>query len=180
LFEHGEFGPADTAATAAPLYFFAVGITAQAVLQILPRGFYAMQITWLPVLTGTLAMAATVAFMFLFIGPLGHSGLALATSLGVILQDLILFFILRRKTGGLDGGNILAVLIKTAAISVLMGAAVWQWSTVATVWWGTSKMGSCAVLASSAVIGLLVFAALADLLRMPELRSALQMLGRRS
>jgi putative peptidoglycan lipid II flippase len=179
LFEHGEFGAADTEATAAPLYFFALGITAQAVLQILPRGFYAMQNTWLPVLVGTIAMAATVALMFLLVGPLAHGGLAFATSLGIIFQDLLLFFILRQKTGGLDGWRILGTLVKTLAVSAVMGAAVWRWSSIAVMWWGAGKLGSCAILASSALIGLLVFLLFAELLRMPELRSALQLVGRR-
>ncbi|MDR1960955.1 MAG: murein biosynthesis integral membrane protein MurJ [Gracilibacteraceae bacterium] len=179
LFEHGEFGPADTAATAMPLYFFAFGISAQAVLQILPRGFYAMQNTWMPVLLGAVAMAATVAMMFLFIGPLAHGGLALATSLGVMLQDVLLYFVLRQRTGGLDGWRILGALAKTTLISAVMGLAVWQWSALAVVWWGTGKFASCLVLATSCLIGIFVFAVFAALLRMPELRSALGLVGRR-
>ncbi|MDR1603846.1 MAG: murein biosynthesis integral membrane protein MurJ [Gracilibacteraceae bacterium] len=179
LFEHGAFGPDDTATTAIPLLFFALGISAQAVLQILPRGFYALQNTWIPVLLGTVAMALTVALMFLLIGPLRHGGLALATSIGVVVQDILLFFVLRRKTGGLDGWRILGALARTTLISLVMGAAVWQWSSLAGVWWGAGKLAACAILGTSGLIGLFVFIVFAELLRMPELRSAWQLFGRR-
>jgi putative peptidoglycan lipid II flippase len=177
LFEHGEFGPEDTILTAIPFLFFAIGITAQAVLQILPRAYYAMQNTWMPVLLGLLAMAATVGFMLALVQPLGHGGLALAMSLGVILQDLLLFFVLRRQIGRLDGRRITAALCKTMLISCGMAVVVSRWSSYATLLWGIGKTGSLLVLVTGAILGMLVFFGLAVMLRMPETRSTLRLLG---
>lgn len=92
LFQHGKFTANDTLLTSIPLFFFCLGMTAQAVIQILPRAFYAMQNTWTPVFIGLAAMLFSIIWMFILVGPLAHGGLALASSLGVVLQMILLLF----------------------------------------------------------------------------------------
>ena len=53
LFERFEFTPADTTATAAGLFFFALAIPIWGVLQVLTRAFYARGEMWTPVALGT-------------------------------------------------------------------------------------------------------------------------------
>lgn len=180
LFEHGEFGPSDTVATAVPLFYFALGITAQAVVQILPRAFYALQNTWIPVILGVIAMAASIAWMFVLVGPLAHGGLALAITLGALLQMMLLFVVLRRILGRIDGRRLAATFLKTSGASLAMGLVVMFWANLLIPRLGTGKLASLEVLLSGVLIGMAVFALLTRLLRMEEHDMALSMLRRRA
>jgi len=179
LFEHGEFGPQDTEATAIPLFYFTLGITAQAIIQILPRAFYALQNTWMPVVLGVIAMAASIAWMYVLVGPLAHGGLALAVTLGAIIQMLLLFLVLRRILGRIDGRRILVTFLKTLAAASLMGIVVMFWADFITPWLGTGKLGSFLILFSGTLAGAVIFALLTRLLRMEEYFMAMDMLGRK-
>ncbi|NLI92431.1 MAG: murein biosynthesis integral membrane protein MurJ [Peptococcaceae bacterium] len=179
LFEHGEFGPKDTESTAIPLFYFALGITAQAIIQILPRAFYALQNTWMPVILGVVAMAASIAWMYVLVGPLAHGGLALAVTLGAILQMFLLFAVLRRILGKIDGRRITGTFLKTLAASSFMGIVVWFWAKFLTPLLGVGKLGSSVVLASGAVVGVIIFALVTSLLKMEEFTMAMEMLGKK-
>ncbi len=180
LFEHGEFGPIDTEITAIPLFYFTLGITAQAIIQILPRAFYALQNTWMPVGLGVVAMAASIASMFFLVEYLAHGGLALAVTIGAIVHMFLLFVALRRMLGKMDGRRILFTLIKSCMAAFFMGAIVFLWADYIGILVGTEKLGSVIVLSSSAVIGIIVFAVLTKLMRMEEFNMTMDMLRRKS
>jgi len=179
LFEHGKFGPEDTIATAVPLFYFALGITAQAVIQILPRAFYALQNTWIPVILGLIAMAASIAMMYVLVGPLTHGGLALAVTLGAIVQMFLLFQVLRSKLGRIDGRRMTVTFVKTLTSSVIMGLIVMAWAGIMTPLAGVGKTGSLLVLISGALIGVIVFALVTRIFRMEEFSMAIGMLRKR-
>jgi len=179
LFEHGEFGPKDTEATAIPLFYFTLGITAQAIIQILPRAFYALQNTWMPVILGVIAMVASIGWMIVLVGPLAHGGLALAVTLGALIQMFLLFFVLRRILGRIDGKRISVTFFKTLASASLMGVGVKLWADFLTPWLGVGKFGSALVLASGALLGILLFALLTRVFRMEEYAMAMNMLRSR-
>ncbi len=179
LFEHGEFGPADTEATAVPLFYFTLGITAQAIIQILPRAFYALQNTWMPVILGVIAMAASIVWMYVLVGPLAHGGLALAVTLGALIQMLLLFAILRRILGRIDGKRILVTFFKTLVAAAVMGVIVMFWADLLTPWLGINKFGSLVVLVSGGLVGAVFFALMTRLLKMEEYAMAMNMIGRK-
>lgn len=179
LFEHGEFGPIDTEITAIPLFYFTLGITAQAIIQILPRAFYALQNTWLPVGLGVVAMAVSIASMFMLVGHLAHGGLALAVTIGAIVHMLLLFIALRRMLGRIDGRRIILTLVKSCTAALAMGGIVFFWAAQIGPLVGTGKTGSLIVLVSSAVIGIVVFAVITRFMRMDEFAMALDMMGRK-
>ncbi|MFZ3132594.1 MAG: murein biosynthesis integral membrane protein MurJ, partial [Desulfosporosinus sp.] len=103
LFQHGHFTAQDTLNTAIPLFYFAVGISSQSVIQILPRAFYALQDTWTPVILGIIAMIVNILAMYLLIGPLAHGGLAFATTIAAFVNMILLYYVLRRRLGQIDG-----------------------------------------------------------------------------
>lgn len=179
LFEHGEFSAKDTAITAVPLLYFSLGITAQAIIQILPRAFYALQNTWIPVILGLIAMAASVLWMLVLVGPLASGGLALAFTLGAIIQMALLFIVLRRKLGRIDGRRIMATAVKSITAALVMAGVVALWANRITPWVGIGKIGSTIVLISGALIGMLIFFGIARFLKMEEYRTAFAMLLKR-
>ncbi|MDD2233719.1 MAG: murein biosynthesis integral membrane protein MurJ [Desulfitobacteriaceae bacterium] len=168
LFQHGKFTAEDTLMTAIPLVFFALGIVAQAIIQVLPRMFYALQDTWTPALVGILAMLVNLTGALILIRPMAHGGLALANMIASFVNMLLLIIILHRRLGKIDGRNLLMTFFKTALISVLFGAVVWLWSVWLTTMLGTGIISALLILVTGSLLGLLLFTLTAGLLRMEE------------
>lgn len=168
LFEHGQFTAKDTLTMAIPLFYFALGISSQSVIQILPRVFYALQDTWTPVLLGIVAMVINILAMFLLVGPLAHGGLAFATTIAAFVNMLLLFYVLRKRLGTMDGWNMFWTSLKSLMASLLMAVVVWGWSLWLTLLIGVGTFASVIVLITGTTIGALVFAGMAKLLRMKE------------
>ncbi|MCB0209694.1 MAG: murein biosynthesis integral membrane protein MurJ [Anaerolineae bacterium] len=108
LLERGEFNAESTALTAWALSFFALGLIGHAVVEIAVRAFYALKNTKTPVGIGVLAMAINIALsillmrLFVVWGLPAHSGLALANSIAVTLEMIVLMVLLRTEMGGLS------------------------------------------------------------------------------
>ncbi|HEY8489517.1 MAG TPA: murein biosynthesis integral membrane protein MurJ [Dehalococcoidia bacterium] len=124
LLEHGAFDATSTALTAGALLFYALGLPAQAAIEILSRGFYALSDTKTPVALAVLSLVLNAALSALLIGPLEHEGLALALSLAVTAEAALLYAVLRRRLGGLEDRATAASLARTGAAAAVMAAAV--------------------------------------------------------
>ncbi len=97
LFERGAFDAADTAATAAALAAFALGLPAYMAIKVLAPGHFAREDTRTPVAVASLCLLANVVLVALLVGPLGHVGIALATALSNWLNALLLARLLWRR-----------------------------------------------------------------------------------
>lgn len=141
LFERGEFTPDDTQATAWALIFFALGLVAHSLVEIVTRAFYAMHDTRTPVLIGGGAMALNVLLSLLLIRVIGQpgslvrgpfAGLALANTLATTLEGLALLALIARRVEGLEGRRMLIGLLRAGAASAGMGAALWAMAPLIT------------------------------------------------
>jgi putative peptidoglycan lipid II flippase len=103
---------------------------------------------------------------------LGHAGLALSTSLVALFGSVVLFELIRRRVGRLDGRRLTSAFWKISASSALMGVACALSSRLVQHWMGVSRLARVADLAVSVPVGLLVFLAAAKLFRLPELEAA--------
>lgn len=101
LFERGAFGPAETAATAATLAAYAVGIPAYVITKVLSAAFFARQDTAGPVKVAVVVTAANAALALVLIRWLDQVGIALATGLTAWLNVALLAWGLARR-GHLD------------------------------------------------------------------------------
>ncbi len=97
LFERGAFGPADTAATAAALMAFSLGLPAYVLIKVLIPAFFAREDTATPVKVAAVCLVANVVLILVLIGPLAHVGIALATALSNWLNVALLATILHRR-----------------------------------------------------------------------------------
>ena len=179
LFQHGHFNADDTLRTAVPLLYFSLGISAQSVIQILPRAFYALQDTWTPVVLGLISMAIDIVCMFLLVHPLQAGGLAFADTISAAVNMLLLLYVLRKKMGKMDGKTMLVTGIKTLLSSLLMALVVWFWSGWLTKLLGSRTLPSMFTLISGTVLGVLVFALAAKLLRMEEFAQTMGLVRRK-
>ncbi len=98
LFQYGEFSTSDVMMTQKSLLAFALGVPAFMLVKVLAAAFYAKQNIKTPVKYAVIALATNVFLMVALIFPLAHGGIALATSLGAMLNaGLLLFGLLRRE-----------------------------------------------------------------------------------
>lgn len=128
LLERGAFDTGSMILVAYGLQFYMFGLIFHSMLEIIVRGFYALQDTWTPVVIGILAMMANIGMSFLLVGQLSFGGLALANSLATMAESLVLLWLLNRRTpGGLNWGVLLPALVKTGGAATLMALAAWAW-----------------------------------------------------
>jgi len=133
IFERGLFTPEDTAATAWALLFYALGLVAHSLVEIITRAFYALHDTLTPVWVGGGAMALNVIFSLIlirFIGSPGSltmgafGGLALANTLATALEGFGLLWLIRGRLRGLDERRLLSGLARAGMASLGMGLAL--------------------------------------------------------
>jgi putative peptidoglycan lipid II flippase len=158
LLEHGQFDRVSTQGTASALLFYAVGLWSMAGYRIVAQAFYSLQDTKTPVKIALVAFLANMLLSsaFIFLTPLAHGGLALATSLASMLNITLLTYMLRKKIGRIDARRIGVSLLKIIPASVAMGSIGW-WVSRSTLWDGPGHSLVKAELLIAAVIGSAVF-----------------------
>ncbi len=125
LFQHGAFVARDTLMTWQALFYYSLGLLAMGEVMVLSRAFYSLQDVFTPVKVSMAVLALNILLNFLLISPLKHSGLALATSISMIFNVVILFFLLRKRLKRLQGKKILFSLAKITLITAAMGTVVY-------------------------------------------------------
>ena len=120
LFERGRFLPADTAATAAALRLYAVGLAGYSAVRIASPTFYAIGESRVPAIVSGVAIVVNVSASVLLVRAIGFAGLALGTSLAAIANAALLLWLLRRRLGGLDERRLLSTLVKVVASAIAM------------------------------------------------------------
>jgi len=174
VYQGGKFRAYDTHQTALALSCYAIGLAGYAALKVLAPAFYALNDARTPMLVSLASILVNIAAAssMVKLAGLGHAGLALSTSLVALFGSIVLFDLIRRRVGRLDGRRLSAAFLKISAASTLMGAAFALSSRMAQHWIGVSRMARVADLAISVPVGLLVFLAAAKLFRLPELEAA--------
>ena len=130
LLERGAFGAASTWATAWALALFSLGLVGHAVVEISARAFYAFKNTKTPVGIAILAMAINIILslvllnVFARLGLAPHGGLALANSIAITFEMVILLLLLRRTMGGLGapglGRSVVKMSLATAGMALVL------------------------------------------------------------
>jgi putative peptidoglycan lipid II flippase len=166
LYERGAFDAAATEAVFVALRFYALGLVGHACLELAARAFFAQQDTVTPLLVAVGFAAVNVILGVLLVGPMGHGGLALANSLAVSAEVLVLLFLLRRRWHGVDGRQMLSVLLRVIFATLLMGIAVMCVLELSR----RTTMGPFWTVALGGATGVLVYAAAGLLLRVQSLR----------
>ena len=123
LFQRGRFDYAATVGTAQALLFYSIGIWSIVGVRTVTASFYSMQDTKTPVKIAAISVAVNVLFSIALMGPLKHSGLALANSLASGINFALLFYFLRKRLARVDGRRIARSFLKTAFASLVTGVA---------------------------------------------------------
>jgi putative peptidoglycan lipid II flippase len=117
IYGASQFDWEATVLTGRTLSFFAISLFAQALVYLVSRGYYALHDTKTPLVIGTIStfLMIILASVFIFYYNLGVESIALAYSIGSILNFLIMFIFLDIKVGGFPRR---AFFVSTAKILV--------------------------------------------------------------
>jgi len=173
LFERGAFGAAESRATALALAAYGAGLPAYLLIKVLAPGFFAREDTATPVKVGVAAMIANVAFNLILMGPLGHVGIALATSLSGWLNAGALAWLLGRRGYLAPDDRLRRRLPRTLLASALLAGTLYLAQGALAPLFAASAGAAVLALALLVGGGLALFAVLAHLLgaaRLGEIR----------
>jgi putative peptidoglycan lipid II flippase len=179
LFQRGEFDAHSTEIVAWALLWYATGLVGHSVVEIVSRAFYALHDTLTPVVASVAAMSLNVALsislssLFENWGLPPHGGLALANSLATTLEMFALLILMRRRLNGIHGKQLLATGLQTALAGLMMSAGLWMWVAL------TEELPVWFVVAGSLILGTVLFAGSALLLRIPEAQTTASLLVKR-
>ena len=110
IYQRGAFDAWVSLHTIEALYAYALGLPAAALVTVVVRFFNALGDTKTPAYVGGISVAANIVLSLVLMGPLAHSGLALASSLAVAINLVLLLAVALRRHGflrlsGLFGGG---------------------------------------------------------------------------
>ena len=182
LLERGLMTGADATLVGNVLLAFAVGLPFFSIFQLLTRTFYAMQDSRTPALTN--AMAATVqvaaSLTFAYALDLGVQGMALGHATSYVAGVAILLVILRRRTGSLDGRRIGSTLARVVPAAAVTGLVAYLVADALGAGDPAPSLAAQILQVSAAVVaGMLVFAGLASIVGVREVRDVAGALRRR-
>jgi putative peptidoglycan lipid II flippase len=195
MYERGAFQPSDTAAAAAALQFYAIGLLGYSVVKIASPAFYALGQSRIPVAISFISVLANAALNLGLVHSFGYRGLALGTSVASLLNAALLLVMLHRRLGGIQAGAIFNGLVRVTLAAAIMGvnglvrvtlaAAIMGVTAGAVHTWllGTWPSGrlipQIARLGTSIGVALVVLAASAHLLRVPQFAEGVALIRRR-
>lgn len=126
IYERHKFEAYDTQQTALALSCYALGLAGYAAIKVLAPAFYALKDSRTPMITSLVSIAtnAGMAYLLVRVLNLGHAGLALATSTVALSSFLALFWLMKRRIGGVHGRRLRDAILKVSAGSLLMAVSV--------------------------------------------------------
>ncbi len=165
IYRRGAFDERAVELTSSALLFYSLGLVGQAAGILLTRGFYSLQDTRTPVAVSLAVFFLNTALSLALIGPLKHTGLALASALSSLAYMALLYRFLRRKVPDLAGRGMAFFAARVLAASLLMALAVWALDARMAAALGSETAAALAVrLGASVLLGFLVYAAAVALL----------------
>ncbi len=181
LLERGQFGPADTAATAAALACYAPGLVGYSAVKIASPSFYALRDARTPLFVSVVAVVTNIVLNLTLVHVIGFRGLALGTAVAATLNAGVLLWILRRRLGGIEAAQTAKTLMSCLAASAVMGAAAWlaEWG-LEILFPGTRTIVRATRVFSAIAVGALTFAVVARALGVEEVDDLLRRVLKRS
>jgi putative peptidoglycan lipid II flippase len=157
LFHYGQFSVHDVMMTRNALIAYSVGLLGLILVKVLAPGFYARQNIRTPVKVAIIALVATQAMNFAFMGLLQHAGLALAIGLGACLNAGLLYRKLRQFNiySPQPGWTIftLKILVAIAAMS----ACLWFAAGSEAMWLAATGLTKVLRLTGVALLGAVTY-----------------------
>lgn len=161
LFERGAFDRIATDATSLALAAFAVGLPAFVLIKIFQPAFYAREDTVTPLKMALISIVLNIALSLILFWPLGHIGIALATSASAWLHAALLGGRLRSLGFLKLDATLKRRLPRIALAAVAMGLCLWFAANELVLWFEGAQELRIAALALLVAGGLILYGGLA-------------------
>lgn len=127
LFHYGEFDAHDVEMTTHSLLAFSLGLLGFIFIKVLAPAFYARQDMRTPVRIGLIALLSNMVFtvILVFVFPLAHTGLALATTLSAFLNSALLYHALRKQDAYQPQPGWPFFMLRVVVAGALMAGMLW-------------------------------------------------------
>lgn len=125
FFEGGLFDSRATYMTSQALKFYSLGLVGFSLRLMLNKVYYSFQDTITPMINGAIAVVVNLIFNLILIKSMGHSGLALATSISATVTTILLLLSLRKKIGPIGITSYAICFLKTLGAALIMGLVVY-------------------------------------------------------
>lgn len=119
LFERGAFDATATIMTSQALFYFSLGMFAMSANMVITRAYYALGDVKTPLYLGLTSIIVNILASIALVGPLGHSGLALANTLASIFSAISMYILLKRHLPRLYVKDLIISVSKSLAASLL-------------------------------------------------------------
>ncbi len=182
IFERGRFDHHATIETAGALRFYAIGLVGYSAIKVLAPAFYALDLRRIPMNVSFVSIGVNLVLNLLFVFALGwgHRGLAFSTSMIALLNFGLLYFYMHRHLGRLDTAELAHSLARMAlpcvGLTVIcLSAREWvltDFSSHGLAWKISTLLGTIGLAGG-------LFFASCQLLRVPEMTQAMDLVQRR-
>jgi putative peptidoglycan lipid II flippase len=119
----GHFDWNDTITTFETLKFLSLSLFAQSLVPLFARAFFALQDTRTPLLIALVSEVIHIAALPLLIPVYGVQGMAMAFSIGTIVNGMLLYLFLRRRFVSWQDAHFFNPALKIALASLIAGVA---------------------------------------------------------
>ncbi len=179
LFRRGAFTALSVDMTAQALLYYALGLAGFAGVRVIVPAFYSLQDTKTPVKVAFLALLANAGFGIIFMFPLRHGGLALATSVAAALNFILLLVVLKRRLGRMGAARILRSFYRSLVASILMGVVVFMVCSFISWDIGGVTLIKIGFLLGSILLGGILYAGVCYLWGSEEMRTLITLLRKK-
>lgn len=167
LFQRGEFSADDAYQTGMALRGFALGLPGYVLIKVLQPGYFAREDTRTPMIMAAITVMVNIVFSLALFAPLGHVGIAIATTIAAWVNVLML-------ARGLKGmvyvdAHFWTRVLRICLASVVMGVLVWFGYCLLETWFTDGFWRQCIALALLVGFGIFIYAVLALALRATSL-----------
>ena len=156
-FAYGHFTTYDLLQTQRSLIALGLGVPAFMMVKVLASGFYARQNIKTPVKVGVIAMVVNTLLCVLFIGPLAHAGLALASTVAGYVNCLILLILLVKRNIYQPMPGWWRFVLQLCIANVGMGFYLWAMIRDVPFWLGEAAVVRLGLLLMHVLVALVIY-----------------------
>lgn len=179
IFEHGEFKAVDTDITTLALRLYLIGLPFAAIDLLLVFAFYARQNTITPAVIGLISLIAYMVVAVYLLPWYSFFALMIADSVKHLVHTGVSAWLLGRGMGGYGEQRLIRTLSRTALAAACMGAITFSVSALLAYGVPDGTIGRLIIVSVAGGAGVLVFGALASLLKLDEWRWMLDLARQR-
>ena len=160
LYQRGTFNLESVNFTSGALVFYVAGMLGFAIQELSNKVFYALKDTKTPFYTSVMSVTVNIILNLIFVRFWGIKGLALATSIAVSLNGLVMLHLIQKRIGKLDKKAIAKQFMIVLLIGIIMMVVVMAFNRL--------NLGLYLRASMSILMGIVLYYIMSDLMKLEE------------